>query len=103
MVGRVDQHQLAATATELGEQRNEHANTGAVDVADTRQIDGAVAQLFTEVLIDALQQLLGIGAADQVAGEAHEEDAVLDGGISFHSAWSGGGFGAAVAAHAVKV
>ena len=79
VVGRVDEDHFAAAAAEFGEERNEDADAGAVDVADFRKVDGAVKDSFAEVFVDGLKELVGVGAADEVAGEADEEDAVLDG------------------------
>ena len=105
VVGGVDEDHLAAAAAELGEQRHQHADAGAIDVADFGEVDGALVERFAEVLVDGLQQLVGVGAADEVAGEANEEDAVLNGAGGGHAgvAGAGGGLGAAVAADAVKI
>ena len=85
MVGGVDEDHFAAAAAELGEERNEDADTGAIDVADFGKVDGAMGNGLTEVVVDGLKEFIGVGAANEVAGEADEEDAVLDGAGGGHA------------------
>jgi len=78
MVGGVDEDHLAAPATEFGEKRDEDADTGTVDVADFGEVDGTLVKVFAEVIVDGLEELVGVGTADEVARETNEEDTVLD-------------------------
>jgi hypothetical protein len=72
VVGGVDENHFAAPAAEFSEERHEHANTGTIDVADFGEVDGAIGGGVAEVVDYGLQQLLGVGAADEVAAEADE-------------------------------
>ena len=130
VVSGVDEDHFATAAAELGEERNEDADAGAVDVPDFGEVDGAMGDGLAEVVVDGFEQLVGVGAADKVAGEANKQDAVIDGAGSGHAESptpgpspagagsltgqpgkllggrgnvSGGGLGAAVAADAVQI
>ena len=85
MVGRVDEDHFAAATAEFGEQGDEDSNTGAVNVTDFGEVDGAVDDVVAEMVVNRLEKLFSIGAADEVAGEMNEEDAVLNGGGSGHT------------------
>ena len=85
VTGGVDENHFAATAAELGEERNEGANTGAVDVPGFGKVDGTLVQFFTQMRINGLQELVGIRATNQVAGKMDEEDAVFNGAGDGHA------------------
>ena len=85
VVDGVDENHFATTAAELGEERNEYADAGTVDVPSFGKVNGALVQFFAQMRINGLQELVGIGATNQVTGEADEEDAVFNGAGDGHA------------------
>ena len=85
MVGGINENHFATAAAKFGEERDKDANTSAVDVPDFGEVDGAVGDDLAEVVVHGLEELVGIGAADEVASEANEEDTVLDSAGAGHA------------------
>ena len=64
VVGGVNENHFATSAAEFGKERHEHANTGAVDVTDFGKVDSTIGDCLAEVLVNGLDKLLGVGAAN---------------------------------------